>query len=125
MLKKVIKYVDYNGREREEEHLFNLSTVELAEMEGQVEGGMEGYIKRITEAEDLPKLIALFQELILKSYGVKSEDGRSFLKTDEIKANFKQTAAYNALFNELAFNTDAAIGFVNGIIPKELSKAQN
>lgn len=127
MYKKTIKFIDFNGTPREEEHYFNLSQPELLEMEVSTEGGMGDYITNISNAENTKELIALFKDLVLKSYGKKSDDGRSFEKSEEIARKFSQTAAYNALFMELATNTESAIEFANGVIPSdiELPKTEN
>ena len=125
MLKKVIKYVDFNGNPQERTVLFNLSTIELGQMQGEEDGGLEVYIQKIVETQDVAKLMSLFQKIILLAYGEKSPDGQSFIKSDELRTAFSQTAAYNALFNELAFDTNAAVAFINGVIPQELSKAKN
>ena len=117
MLKKKIKYTDYNGVEREETFYFNLNKAEVAEMELEVKGGLSAVIERIVETEDRPQLIAMFKNLILKAYGVKSDDGKRFVKTPELRDEFEQSEAYVELFMELASNTDAMTDFVNGIIP--------
>jgi hypothetical protein len=59
--------------------------------------------------------------LILLSYGVKSEDGKRFIKSDELRAEFSQTAAYQDMFMELAFNDGAAADFIKGIVPADMS----
>jgi len=47
-----------------------------------------------------------------------SDDGRRFIKTDELREEFFQMPAYDALFMELMMDTDKAALFVRGIIPK-------
>ena len=79
MLKERIKYTDYDGNEREEDFFFNLTKAEVLEMQLEVSGGYSSYIQRIIEAQNVPELISLFKKLILKSYGVKSDDGRRFI----------------------------------------------
>ena len=54
-----------------------------------------------------------------ESYGVKSPDGRSFIKSKEVLDNFKYTPAYEKLFMSLATDDKAAAEFVNGVFPKE------
>lgn len=124
MLTKNIKYTDYNGVEREEKFLFNLSKAELMEMEMGVSGGMAETMQKIIEIQDTPSLIKIFKDLILKSYGEKSADGKRFLKLDEngkpLSIQFSQTEAYSVLFMELATNTKSAIEFMKGIIPNDL-----
>lgn len=117
MLKKTMTYVDYDGNERTEDFYFNLSKAEIAEMELSVNGGLEGMINRIIQERDNAKIVATFKDLILKSYGKKSEDGRSFIKSPELSREFSQTEAYSDLFIELATDANSAAAFVNGIIP--------
>lgn len=124
MLKKTITYTDYNGVERTEDFYFNLSTAELAEMELGTEGGLTEKVKQIVAAKEDHKIIKIFKDLILKSYGEKSPDGRRFIKSDELSTAFSQTEAYSQLFMELATNTDKAAAFINGIIPGNNSSNQ-
>lgn len=123
MLKKVITYTDYDGNERTEEFLFNLSKAEIMEMEMSQTGGMEKMINKIIAERDSKRLISLFKDLILMSYGEKSLDGKRFIKNDELRDSFSQTEAYSQLFMELATDSDAAAAFVNGIIPADMEKA--
>lgn len=122
MLKKTIEYTDYNGVERKEDFFFHLSQAEIVEMEMSVEGGMSEYINRISNTQEIPALIEIFKDIILKSYGEKSADGKKFMKIDDqgkpLSVGFSQTEAYSNLFMELATNPEAAADFVNGIIPK-------
>lgn len=125
MLKKTITYTDYNDVERTEDFYFNLTKAELSEMELSTSGGLENYIKRIVASRDSTSIIALFKELILKAYGEKSDDGRRFVKSEEISNAFAQTEAYSDLFMELATNAESATAFVNGITPKSLNTSSS
>lgn len=122
MFKKDIEYTDYNGNKRKEAFYFNLSKAELMEMELSTSGGFQQYINRIINAQDTPQLVKLFKELILKSYGEKSDDGKRFIKSDGIRDAFSQTEAYSELFMELATNTEAATEFVNHVIPSDMAE---
>ncbi len=115
MFKKTITYTDYNGDERTEDFYFNLSKSEILEMNLVTEGGLEAHINRIVQAKDVPRIVELFKELIHKSYGVKSLDGKRFIKSKEVLEEFTQTEAYSELFFELATNAEAGAAFVNGI----------
>jgi hypothetical protein len=117
MLKKTFTYTDYNGNERTEDKYFNLTQAEIMEMEMSVDGGLSEMIQRIVSAQDSPSIIKVFKELILKSYGEKSPDGKRFIKSEELSTEFSQTEAYSLLFTELATDADKAAEFVNGIIP--------
>lgn len=125
MLKKKIKYKDFNGVEREETFMFNLTNAEITEMGvGLVGGGsLEEYITKLSEEKDPMKIIDMFKKLINLSYGVKSDDGRRFMKSPELLKEFTETNAYSELFMELASDSKAATEFFDGIIP-ELSPEQ-
>lgn len=117
MLKKTITYTDYDGNERTEDFLFNLTKAETLEMELSTSGGMTQMINRIIAAKDSPSIIKVFKELILKAYGEKSPDGKRFIKSEEISTAFSQTEAYSKLFMELATDPKAAADFVNSLVP--------
>ena len=120
MLKKIITYTDYNGIERTEPFYFNLSKAELMEMELGVTGGMTEMLDKIITAKDAPSLMKTFKEMIMKAYGVKSDDGKRLIKSEELSIAFTQTEAYSVLFMELITDDKAAADFVNGIIPNEI-----
>ena len=126
MIKKTITYTDYNGVERTENFYFNLNKAEVLEMEMGTEGGMAETIQKIVDAKDAPAIIRVFKDLVLKAYGVKSDDGRRFMKTKpdgtRYADDFKETEAYSQIFMELATDADAAAKFVNGIIPADLAQ---
>lgn len=124
MITKTIKYTDYNGIEREEKFLFNLTKAELMEMEMGTTGGLAETIQRIVETQDTPSIIKIFKDLVLKAYGEKSPDGKRFIKVNEdgkpLSIGFSQTNAYSELFMELATNAEAATEFIKGIIPSDI-----
>lgn len=121
MLKKTLTYTDFDGNERTEDFYFNLTKAEIMEMEMSTTGGMQQLIKKIVDAQDTPQIISLFKEIILKAYGEKSLDGKRFIKTPELTAEFQQTTAYSDLFMTLATDSTAAANFINGIVPKDLA----
>ena len=125
MIKKTITYDDYNGVERTENFYFNLTEAEIMEMELGTTGGLSTMMTEIVAAKDTPTIISLFKDLILKSYGEKSPDGKRFIKSPELANGFAQTEAYSQLFMELATETEKAIAFTNGIMPqKTLAKLE-
>ena len=120
MLKRSITYTDFNDNIVTEDFYFNLSEAELMEMESTYRGGYAETMQRIIDTEDNAALVQEFKKLVLLAYGEKSEDGKRFVKSDEIDRNFSQHAAYSALFMELATDAQKAAAFMNGIIPKRL-----
>lgn len=129
MLKKNIKYTDFNGVEREEVFLFNLTKAELMEMEMGTTGGLAESIQKIIDAQDAPAIIKVFKDIILKAYGEKSEDGKRFVKVNDagvaLSIGFSQTEAYSQLFMELATDAEAAANFIKGIIPNDIEISED
>ena len=124
MLKKTITYTDYNGVEKKEDFYFNLTKAEVVEMELTTTGGLAETITKIVDAKDIPAIVKIFKDLILKAYGEKSADGKRFVNSKELSEAFAQTEAYSELFMELATDADAAAKFVNGITPVEIPADQ-
>lgn len=118
MLKKTIKYTDYNGTERTEDFYFNLTKAEILEMEASAFGGLSSALTKIINSNDQPKIMSQFKYIVHKAYGEKSEDGRRFVKSDDLSTMFEQTPAYEELFMELLTDETKAAEFINGIMPK-------
>lgn len=116
MIKKTITYADYNGETRTDEFFFNLNKAELIELEMSETGGYTEMIRRIVSAQDMPTIIKVIKELISKSYGEKSPDGKRFIKSKELSNAFMQTEAYTELFMEIAQDADKAAEFFNGVV---------
>lgn len=121
MLKKTITCKNFNDVETTEDYWFNLTESEILEMQLGTAGGLDESLKQIVAGMDLPRMVNFFKDFVLKAYGVKSPDGKRFIKNDEIREAFSQTNAYNKLFMELAFDDVAAAEFINGVIPKDVA----
>jgi len=128
MLKQDITYEDFNGEQATETLYFNLTKTEIIELEVSYKDGLEATLKRIIATQDNKQLVAEFKRIVLLAYGQKSEDGRRFIKSDELREEFSQTAAYDELFIKLSTDADFASEFIKGIIPKgivtEVEKAE-
>jgi hypothetical protein len=122
VLKKTITYEDFNGETVSEDFFFHLSKAELVELEMSQDGGLSAALTRIVAAEDSKSIIAEFKKIILRAYGKRSDDGRRFIKNQELRDEFESTEAYSVLFMELVTNTDAAIEFINGVIPAGMAE---
>ena len=79
-------------------------------------------LRRIIESKDTPEIIKIFEDIVLKSYGEKSADGRQFIKDEEKTKAFMQTPAYDQLFLELIGDANKAAQFIVGIVPSEIAK---
>jgi hypothetical protein len=120
VLKKTITFEDFNGETVSEDFFFHLSKAELVELEMSHQGGLSEALQRIIATEDSKSIIAEFKNIILSAYGKRSDDGKRFVKNQQLREEFESTEAYSSLFMELVTNTDSAIEFINGVIPKDM-----
>lgn len=123
MYKETITYTDYDGVERKETFYFNLSMAEITEMELSVAGGLSTALQIIAEKKNIPQVIKTIKDIIIRSVGIKSADGRRFLKSDEIREDFLQSEAYSELFMKMLSDADYAAAFMRAIVPADLAKA--
>ena len=138
MIKKTVTYEDFDGNQRTEDLYFNLTKFEATEFaldlpdditnevtkEGVDATNMES-VSRIVQKLGGKGIIDFIRKLVLKSYGIKSEDGRRFEKSEKISTEFSQTMAFDNLMMELLTDDDEAAKFINGVIPADLANAAN
>lgn len=117
MITKKITYENFDGEEVTEELYFRLSTKEMSDDEFQKirDRIADGYKKK-----DSLQVLNAILEIIIKSYGKKSEDGKSFIKTEEATKNFENSEACDELAYELMNNEGELQKFIEGIMPKKL-----
>lgn len=123
MFTKKITYTDYFGENRTEEFHFNMTKSEVVEWQYSVKGGINRLFDKIVNDGDQPTLVNMIKDLIRRSYGEKSLDGRKFEKKRNgvpLFDDFEATPAYDALFMELIQNEKAAADFINGLMPPDL-----
>lgn len=120
MFKKTITYTDYDGNERTEDFRFNLSKAEYVMFENSVIGGMSKEIERAMAMQNGPRILEIFKDLVDRSYGVKTADGRRFSKTPELLQEFRETEAYVNLFMELVTDPEAGKAFLRGVSPSDM-----
>lgn len=125
MLKKTITYTDYDGNERVEDFYFNLSKAEYVMFENSVIGGMSKEIEQAMAMQNGPRILEIFKDLVDRSYGIKSADGRRFTKSPEILQEFRETEAYVNLFMELVTSAEAGKAFLLGVSPAEITAKIN
>lgn len=133
MLKKVITYTDFDDNERVETVYFHMSTADFQDwLLGFPEIVRSRFLKVASEPSEDEKqhlldgvdpsdMILRVRDLILSSYGQKSEDGRRFVKSAELSKEFSQTIAYDQIYNEMLDNPDNFTAFVEGVMPKSMT----
>lgn len=115
-------YTDFNGTQRTEEFRFHFNQAELMEMEMSTEGGFSARVQRIINANSQPELLGIMKTFVLDAFGIKSEDGRRFMKDADIRRGFMECPAYSKIFMRLATNAEAAAEFINGVTPDDMPK---
>lgn len=138
MYKKTITYTDFDGKERIEDAYFNLTKSELIDFALELPDNVSDSIANEPEGTDeskaLTKVMSAFtsksifkflKDLILKSYGVRKDEGRRFAKVDEngkpLSMEFKETMAFEVIMDEFMTDDKAAADFVNAVIPASIA----
>jgi len=125
MLKKSITYTTFLGEEITDAFYFNYTQEEIVKINMIGAETIEGALVRLTEERNNEKIYEIVTGIVKGAVGRPSEDGRRFVKTPEILADFLETNAYSDFMVELLFGENPAIAvaeFVNGIIPEKAKK---
>ena len=138
MLKKTVNYVDFDGNNQVEDLYFNLTKTELIEMAIDLPDGVsdtvgtdpnnideDKAVSKIMETLGSKGILKFIKDLVLNSYGVRSADGKRFMKVDEngrpLSIEFSQTMAFEAILDEFLSDDVAAANFVNAVIPANVA----
>lgn len=123
MIKKSVTYTDYDGKQRTEDLYFHLNKIELTELDLDYDGKLSDHIHYVVEKQDSKEIYRIFKELILKAYGVKSEDGRSFRKNARIREEFENSEAFATFFYDLMTSNDEKEleAFTRGVLPADVN----
>lgn len=116
MVRKTVKYIDFNGNEAEDELFFNLNEVEIVELDLEFEGGLESFVENLDPEKNPKDVMMLFRVLMSASVGHKTEDGKHFIKDDDEAKMFKNSAAYSALFVEMIQDETKGAAFFNALL---------
>lgn len=116
MIKKTVNYKDFNGNDVEECLYFNLNEVERTKLQVSKTGGLAEYIKEVVKSGNESEMVELLDLVILSSYGVKSEDGKRFIKSAALKEEFQQSPAYEKIFMLVATDKEESELFIKGIL---------
>ena len=115
MISKTIKYVDYNGVEKEGTYWFNMSRADLLDLETETEGGWEATLRQLIAEQDGSKAYKFFEKFVKDSYGVKTPDG-GFDKDPKYLKAFRNSEAYSELIWSFVKHPEEAADFINGIV---------
>lgn len=123
MLKQTVTYTDFEGNEVSEDFYFHLNKAEIAELEVSEPGGLTARLTEVTESENAKDAFHFFKLITEKAIGMKSDDGKRFVKTDEARSAFFDTDAYSEFFMNVLTDVDASVNFMNNVLPRDLIDA--
>jgi len=126
MLIRDITYTDYSDEPKEitETFHFNISKVEIIDMEVQYKEGLSAFLDGIIKAEDRKEIFNKFKDIVLIAYGERSEDRKQFNKSPEIRDRFANSAAYQQLCFELMSSERSLAEFLLGALPKDIVNSE-
>lgn len=122
MLKKTVTYTDYNGIDHTEDFYFNLTKVECMELEFGFGAGdtLSGSIQTLVNAGDMATVIKTIKKIVLTAYGIKSPDGKRFIKNDTVRTEFEENPAFEQIYWDLVTDSEKAADFISGIVPSAI-----
>lgn len=117
------EYLDFNDVKREETLYFHLSKAEVIEWLAQSgDYTLDKVFEKMMNESNAQELVGTIKDLIKRSYGVKSLDGKRFIKNKEVLDAFMESEAYSVIFMRIIGDAKEAANFVNGILPKDLAE---
>lgn len=122
MITKRIKYIDFNDVERTEDFMFAMSKTDMILLFAKY-GDVGEHVKRLAKKDDKEEFFRfLIDDIISKSYGVRTDDGASFKKDPEAIARFRGSPALDELLIELLEDDSGGriMAFIEGIAPSDL-----
>lgn len=124
MLTKTFQYTDYNGDSRVETLYFNMNKAEIAAMQVRMDGKFIDHLKDLVEGKKIEALFNFFRDIVLDSYGEKSEDGKRFYKTPEMRTDFEASIVFSELMAELMQDRKKVIAFTRAILPPDFQDVE-
>lgn len=143
MFTKTVKYKDFLGMDREKTLYFHITRSRMIEMfmaEATFSGldetvsteniddvdmkivsnGLQERIRRTVRDGKGKDLLELWRWLLSNSYGEISDDGETFLQSEEIFEKWRQSASYEAMYSLLVEDSKIMKEFVNKVFPKDV-----
>lgn len=122
MITREVTYIDYNGDEQTERYYFDLTVPEMLELSFSSAGDIQSTLERLSNSRKVGEIFSIIQTLIFKSVGVKSDDGKRFVKNEEVLNDFKQSRGYESFLMKMMQDTDYASKFIEQLIPHDRIK---
>lgn len=123
MIKKTIKFRDFNGEPASEDLYFHLTKAEVLELELSEREGWEASMNKLIESENTQEILKTFKDILKKAYGLRSEDGTRFIKSDQISEEWSQRESFSELIWQFFLQPESAGVFFGELQPKGLDDA--
>lgn len=127
MIKKTLTFKNFRDETEKEDFYFNMSEGELTLMHiraiDQKNESFSDKLDKISKGLQGAELADVIEDLVLRSYGVKTSDGKKFRKNPEILEDFTSSGAYSVLITELFSIEGSLAEFINGVVPDDLVKS--
>jgi hypothetical protein len=120
MLKKTIRYTNFNEEEKELVAYFHLGKADLTRIAADASFLEE--MEAAFKSKDTKVMLAKIEHMVRLSYGIRSEDSERFIRTPEIQESFIQSAAYEEFVVSLLTEEGAMINFFKSVFPAKAIK---
>lgn len=121
MKERTFTYEGFDGKTHTDKWYFYLSKADIAEINVESFVGLDVLMKRLIDSENGKEIMSIIREIVLRSVGRPSTDGRRFIRNAEIREEFHQTEAYSQLMMEMFEDPQKLNDFVLGIVPNEMA----
>lgn len=125
MIKKEVKYTDFDGNPQSETLHFHITKADLLD-NLDIRDEFDEFLKvsqgkeRDLTEDEVRLLISIVRRVVKIAYGVRSADGKQFRKSEELWEDFRYSAAHDDFLFSLFDNPESAIEFLNGVFPSDL-----
>lgn len=123
MLERSFTYEGFDGKTYTDTWGFYLSKADLIEINYGSWVGIDVLLKQLVANKNGKEIVNIVREMVLKSVGKPSEDGRRFIRNQETRDEFYQTEAYSQLMSELLTEPQKVLDFLVAVMPKDMGEA--
>lgn len=122
MIKETVKYENFDGEQVETDLYFHMSKMEILAVGV---NNLAGSLDKIVKEKDIQKILEEVKKIVHGAYGERSEDGRRFIKNEEVLDRFKASPAYDEFIFTILTDHNKASRFINAIFPEEVLQSMN
>lgn len=123
--RETIQYRDLDGNKVEDLFEFSLNSAEIAEMEVSIKGGLKNHLEKVVREDDRGEIVKAFKDILRGAIGRRSDNGKMFLKTEEVRNAFMYSGAYEVMFFRMLSDAEYASNFINETFPHDLVEKMN